>query len=552
LKNKQILAEMTLIMVLLSTAAVAFNVRTALSQATSVTGAIWTSDKDGYAVNGNLYTARTQVYLVGGPHKEGAAGLEDGIYCFQVTDPAGKTLLSTDDISNRMFEVKDGYIFSIEPGTHKWNYDTTRGYGIVIQLYPFKASPNKGGTYKVWVTKFDYYSSPTEGSFGFISSLSKTDNFKVGLHEAAKYFELWVTPTISASPYVEFYVNYTVDVNGTPATPMTQGCLRFDRAADGYEIFRYETTFELGSLIYWSFSVSNGFDWSSGLFGPESILQDGMVNQEFIFLVQGHKFNYFNGEGLGNWTIELYRDNVKIDEALTDPCGYYAFIATGAGDYEVREVVKSNEGWVSFGPSFFEFTVNSSNGGEYTYDFYNYKMLAISDTSSDRTELYSFHPVFTPDGSNPDMYKLSSTNPGSFYANAIKYGGPGTQGNITIDLPPQNTFDSPNFILHHTYIGSTPILDIHVYDGRGSGELVPGGNDITNLYTINATEDGKHVFISGEIPSTGLLFVTVHIDYQIASPLTWEQVQQIFGSSYVFTTTAHFSIQGVTRSVNAN
>ena len=41
-------------------------------------------------------------------------------------------------------------------------------------------TPNPGGEYKVWMTKVsDYDTTMTKGSFGFIPSKSKTDNFKV-------------------------------------------------------------------------------------------------------------------------------------------------------------------------------------------------------------------------------------------------------------------------------------------------------------------------------------------------------------------------------------
>jgi len=216
--------------------------------------------------------------LVGGPHKEGAAGLADGIYYFQVTDPPGKTLLSTDDLWERRFEVEDGYISSIDGGTHKWNNDTTRGYGIVIQLWPFSYTPKTGGVYKVWVTKVEHH-SPGEGCFGFIPSLSKTDNFKVGmkLDEASKDFELWMTAGISEPPDVRFYVNYTIDSDGDPMTeddpllPWTTGQLTWDRTENGYDVFRYPTSFAMGTYIYWQFFVSNAFTLISDIYGPELI-----------------------------------------------------------------------------------------------------------------------------------------------------------------------------------------------------------------------------------------------------------------------------------------
>lgn len=61
-----------------------------------VSGAIYTSLKDGELVNGNNYDSKADVYLNGGPPPSApcsASGLPDGEYYFQVTDPSGAVLL---------------------------------------------------------------------------------------------------------------------------------------------------------------------------------------------------------------------------------------------------------------------------------------------------------------------------------------------------------------------------------------------------------------------------------------------------------------------------
>jgi len=521
----------------------------------SVTGAIWTSDPKGEQVNGNLYTNAKNVYLCGGPHKMGAAGLPDGIYYFQVTDPAGKTLLSTDSPLDRRFNVTDGYIYKIQPGTHNWNDDKTRGYGILVQLWPFTYTPNTGGVYKVWVTK---YYTPGQGIFGFIPSLSKTDNFKVKVAgEVPKYFELWVTDGISGPQNVEFDVSYAVDIDGDPRTfdpaePWLSGQLKWNRQVGAYDVFRYETSFALGSYIYWQFFVKNSFTWTSEMYGPELIAQAGKVNTETLFLINGHKYSYPDNTGLEGWTITLYKDGAKIDETQTDANGYYEFIGLVPGDYNVSETTKTEEGWAPHGPTYYEFTVDDTNGGDRTFDFYNYKMLRISDTSDYRNELSGFNLVFTPMNGGSGLYKLSSTNPGSFYYNVEKYGTPGTWVRIEVDLPPDQenaAYDSPNFVLHHTYIGSTPVVDVHVYGGMLtsplSGQWVPDWfNDVTSLFTITPSADGKHVTIEGNMPETGQVFATVHIDFQLSAALTLEEAQSFDHFGYTFASTVYFSSIG--------
>ena len=536
-----------------------------------VAGAIWTSDPNGERVNGNLYTNPRKVYLAGGPHKETAAGLPDGIYYFQVTDPAGKLLLSKDAPADRMFTVENGYITSSDPGTHSEKDDTTRGYGVVVQLWPFTFTPKNGGVYKVWVTREDHYDQDElEGCFGFIPSLSKTDNFKVKLSEDPKYFELWVTEGISLPPNVQFYVNYTVDGDGNagtfdPVRPWINEQLIYDRTEGGYGVFRDETSFPFGTYIYWQFIVLNTFTLISDIYGPELIELEGMVNKETLFMVNGHKYDFRDGSGLEGWTVELYKDDVKIAETQTDAAGYYELIGIGTGDFKVCEVPKSDEGWANATSICHEFNVDDSNGDDHTFDFYNYKMLRLTDTSNYRCELSSFHPVFTPSNDGSGMYKLSSTNPGSFYVNVVKYGTAGGALVVEVGLPPDQEnadFDSPNFILHHTYIGSTPVIDVHVYAGRQEVGASPCGSewvpdwesDITSLFEITSTVDGKNVTIAGNMPDTGEVFVTVHIDYQISALLTWEQVQMFTDPSdpfeYTFSDTVYFSIQGVTRKFN--
>jgi hypothetical protein len=150
-----------------------------------VSGAIFTTDWNSTFVNANVYDFKEDVYLSGGPRPNApctAAGLPDGQYYFQVTDPSGHQLLSTDDITNRHVTVTGGLI-DAHSGTHGIGIGKCVGFNqfnITVQLYPFLPTPNPGGEYKAWMTKVgDYDMTMTKGSFGFIPSKSKTDNFKV-------------------------------------------------------------------------------------------------------------------------------------------------------------------------------------------------------------------------------------------------------------------------------------------------------------------------------------------------------------------------------------
>jgi cysteine-rich repeat protein len=160
-----------------------------LSQGARVRGAIFTTLVDGSAVNHNLYAAKTDVYLDGGPSgggPSGAAALDAGDYYFQVTDPSGQVLLSTDAIECRRVHVSnDGVIDAVIGGcAHATGIDQDYAAlgAITVQLMPYANTPNPGGVYKVWVTPVGAYvgGGYSAGvSYGFVPSFSKTDVFKV-------------------------------------------------------------------------------------------------------------------------------------------------------------------------------------------------------------------------------------------------------------------------------------------------------------------------------------------------------------------------------------
>jgi hypothetical protein len=151
-------------------------------------GAIFTTVADGTEVNFNIYPNKEAVYLDGGPGlgaPQDAAGLDDGDYYFQVTDPSGKDLLSTDPIACRRFTVSDGVISAYSPeascsSPHVTGFDVDHG-AVTIQLMPYLDTTNPGGEYKVWVTFVEDLDCDEPGNkHCFVPAHSKTDNFKVG------------------------------------------------------------------------------------------------------------------------------------------------------------------------------------------------------------------------------------------------------------------------------------------------------------------------------------------------------------------------------------
>ncbi|MDP9302708.1 MAG: hypothetical protein M3P43_17720, partial [Actinomycetota bacterium] len=135
-----------------------------------VSGAIFTTDSTCTSVNLNIYDQKGDVYLNGGPSHGGAAGLPDGSYYVQVTEPDG-TILGT----------------SVGTATPTPVHVTDSEFDACYQLAAilvrasdgapgYDDTSNGGGEYKVWLS----------ADATFQQSSSKTDNFKVrGVTEQA-------------------------------------------------------------------------------------------------------------------------------------------------------------------------------------------------------------------------------------------------------------------------------------------------------------------------------------------------------------------------------
>lgn len=164
-----------------------------LPASANVSGAIFTTVANGSEVNFNIYGAKTDVYLDGGPGPgapQTAAGLPDGVYVFMVTDPSGKTLLSQDIAACRRFQVSGGIIVALIITSpicsvpHVTGNDVDHG-ALTVQLMPYADTPNNGGEYKAWATPVGNFLCPLTsidcgaGKHGFVDANSKTDNFKV-------------------------------------------------------------------------------------------------------------------------------------------------------------------------------------------------------------------------------------------------------------------------------------------------------------------------------------------------------------------------------------
>lgn len=185
--------------------------------ATPLSGAIFTTDVTGEPVNLNHYAAKEDVYLNGGPGinaPDDAAGLPAGTYYFQVTDPSGKTLLSTDAVACRQFTVDaSGVITGVTgPCPHATGADGEDG-GATVQLFPYLDTPNNGGVYKVWVTPITDLDCDAPGNkHCFVPHHSKTDNFKVKAKNIVEIDTRFSKPGVA--DYIDGLAATWIDTNG--------------------------------------------------------------------------------------------------------------------------------------------------------------------------------------------------------------------------------------------------------------------------------------------------------------------------------------------------
>ena len=395
-----------------------------------ISGAIFTSLENGEQVNANHYADKRDVYLNGGPPPNApptAAGLPDGYYYFQVTDPSGKALLSSDPVICREFRAEGGVIAEYvsigrtykvgsqdipcwidgwENGKHDLGFDAGRG-SVTIQLMPYDDTPNRGGVYKVWITMtawFDGDPNKVEnrcgnGCFhGFIPAYSKTDNFK------ADFQGRFENPVITVRKFVdadgdgvwdagepEVGVDYLVDGGGWPVhIEDPNGAI-----SDGYTPYLYYAGMKGTYLVSediltgWAQTVAIVDGVSMGAQQSVSVyvaytnaeLHEVVFGNFECFTVDGYKYNDLNGDGdwdegeptVAGWTIQLWRNGQLFATTTTDTDGYYSFSVCLGGDYVVEEAV--SDGWTATGPTSYTFTAVS--GQAQSFSFFNFEWFQV-------------------------------------------------------------------------------------------------------------------------------------------------------------------------------
>ncbi len=368
-------------------------------------GAIFTTLEDGARVNANIYQAKEDVYLDGGPGPNApssAAALPAGDYYFQVTDPSGKVLLSVDPIESRKIRVsEDGvidYVYDAPTmtrykgkwyGTHATGIDQDHADkgAITVQLMPYEDTPNKGGVYKAWITPVDKYEAG-KGFHGFIPSWSKTDNFKVKGHPKCIPTEVTVKKfhDLNANGVWdegEPWLNWEVEVTDpygvtqsyyTPFTIMVpeEGYYTFEEIMPAPDPEKDCDPAWMQTAL-----IVDGAPQPAAkkiTLWIEGCTRDG-VTREVVFgniqtaCVTGAKFYDKNANGIWDegevpipgWKIQVTGTNVKGELVdiirYTDEYGKAKICGLLPGDYRIEELMP-NGNWVATTPMYYDFSLS--------------------------------------------------------------------------------------------------------------------------------------------------------------------------------------------------
>jgi hypothetical protein len=176
-------------------------------------GAVFTTDSTCTGVNLNIYSSKDDVYLDGGPTHPGAAGLLDGEYYVQVTEPDGTVLGTSVGTSDDTPVVVSGGDFADcyqLSAILKKTSDGSPGYDT---------TSNPGGEYKVWVSS----------DSSFTNNSTKTDNFKVKPHEGG-----------GQPPQAQLHVGKFYDANANGVNDDNQPIVGWKvRIKDNIDYIRY-------------------------------------------------------------------------------------------------------------------------------------------------------------------------------------------------------------------------------------------------------------------------------------------------------------------------
>jgi hypothetical protein len=250
------------------------------------------------------------------------------------------------------------------------------------------------------------------------------------------------------------------------------------------------------------------------------------------------------------WTFDLKDSGGNIlDTKTTTGTGYIAFATDlTAGSYTITE--RNKGGWSQVGAAgcSFEVIYPADANKVFSCAATNVKESDVTDTSYCQLPpegfrlIYLQKPTTNPDGTvNPNAYLMNASNPGQFYYNVFYAGKPSTESEpnvvtLTIRIPYPFVTQGAVPIQIHDAVGFTtpggcyipsPSLPGYTITTAGGTESASGADVIVLGDYTAQPEDGKlidsftTVTVVGKVPSTGLLYVTIHLDYGLKKSDGW-------------------------------
>ncbi|MFX1428330.1 MAG: carboxypeptidase-like regulatory domain-containing protein, partial [Promethearchaeota archaeon] len=123
---------------------------------------------------------------------------------------------------------------------------------------------------------------------------------------------------------------------------------------------------------------------------------------------------------------------------------------------------------------------------------------------NDDLEGQQFRLIFTQNPLDPShsTYKLTASNPGQFYYNVFFAGTPGSEAPLTINIPYPFETQGANPIHIYSYVSIGP-----------EGCFIPSNEISCNFVIEILSDNGLEISIDGNVPESGLIYVTIHLDY---------------------------------------
>jgi hypothetical protein len=286
------------------------------SSAAGFSGAIFTTTFDGQSVNQNHYSNKNAVYLNGGPQNQNANGLPDGTYYFQVTDPSGGTLLSTDPAVCRQLLVANGRVVAAAgPCPHPTGIPNSSNGSTPVKLAPFNDTPNNGGVYKAWLISQAANTTIADDGMhiNFSNSNAKTDNFKVTFVPCTN---CGPTSLLAGKKFYDANQNTLFDVGELPVQGV-KFAITFT-TAEGTTT----TIVTSGASGNWSLSVPTGAEYEVGEYLPYTT-ESGSYWAQTAPVADGEGFQGYRGTASGDHTNLNFGDVCFRPDgaASTTPCG---------------------------------------------------------------------------------------------------------------------------------------------------------------------------------------------------------------------------------------